>query len=258
MVNHPPEEFYKNIAHKYHWLLSSWEKVMERQMEELVPLLMKYNVKSVLDCACGTGLQAIGLKKAGFDVVGSDLSKEMLAVAKANLEKEKIKDLQLIEADFREVSKKVGRKFDAVICMGNSLPHLFGDKEILKALRSIYDCLKDDGVAIIEIRNYDKMLQEKNRFLPLRIHEEKDDKVISILYVFDYLEDRIRFNVVYLIEEKSTGEKRIEVEAVDYNPIRSYVFMELLNEAGFVDIQKAECGPNVQYTAAKESFEKRK
>ena len=125
-------------------------------------------------------------------------------------------------------------------------------------MRSIYDCLKDDGIAIIEIRNYDKMLQEKNRFLPLRIHEEKDDKVISILYVFDYLEDRIRFNVVYLIEEKSTGEKRIEVEAVDYNPIRSYVFMELLNEAGFVDIQKAECGPNVQYTAAKESFEKRK
>lgn len=251
MVDHPPEEFYKNIAHKYHWLLSSWEKVMERQMEELVPLLRKYNVKSVLDCACGTGLQAIGLKKAGFDVVGSDLSKEMLAVAKTNLEQEGIDDLRLIEADFREVSKKVDRKFDAVICMGNSLPHLFGDDEILKALKSIYDCLKDNGVAIIEIRNYDRMLQESNRFLPLRIHEEKDDKVISVLYVLDYLEDLIRFNVVYLIEEKSTGEKRIEVEVVDYNPIRSSVFLDLLEKAGFGDIQKIESGPNVLYIAIK-------
>lgn len=199
----------------------------------------------------GQGLQAIGLKKAGFDVVGSDLSKEMLAVAKTNLEQEGIDDLRLIEADFREVSKKVDRKFDAVICMGNSLPYLFGDDEILKALKSIYDCLKDNGVAIIEIRNYDRMLQESNRFLPLRIHEEKDDKVISVLYVLDYLEDLIRFNVVYLIEEKSTGEKRIEVEVVDYNPIRSSVFLDLLEKAGFGDIQKIESGPNVLYIAIK-------
>jgi len=60
-----------------------------------------------------------------------------------------------------------------------------------------------------------------------------------------------RFNVVYLIEEKSTGEKRIEAEVVDYNPIRSSAFLDLLHTAGFGDIQKMESGPNVQYTAIK-------
>jgi len=90
MCDYTPEKFYRNIAHKYHWFLSSWEDVMERQMAVLVPLLEKHNARSVLDCACGTGLQVIGLKKTGFVVTGSDLSGEMLAVARSNLEREGI------------------------------------------------------------------------------------------------------------------------------------------------------------------------
>ncbi|MFY9564638.1 MAG: class I SAM-dependent methyltransferase, partial [Limnochordia bacterium] len=155
MVNHNPEEFYKNIAHRYHWFFSSWENVMNRQMEQLVPLLRKHKIRSVLDCACGTGLQLIGLAESGFDVVGSDLSENMLAVARRNLEKEGIGDVQLIQADFREINKKIDRKFDAVICMGNSIPHLLEEDEILKALRSIHDCLDNEGISVIETRNYD-------------------------------------------------------------------------------------------------------
>ena len=225
---------------------------MERQMAVLVPLLEKHNARSVLDCACGTVLQVIGLKKAGFVVTGSDLSGEMLAVARSNLEREGINDVQLIQSDFREINKKAGRQFDAVICMGNSIPHLFGDDEVLKALRSIYDCLKDDGIAVIEMRNYDRMLKDKPRFLPLRIHEEKDGQIVSVLYVLDYLQDRIRFNVVYLTKDKDTGAEEIDVEAVDYNPIRSSVFVDMLTRVGYMDIQVTEQGPNIQYTAVKQ------
>lgn len=229
---------------------------MNRQMEQLVPLLRKHKIRSVLDCACGTGLQLIGLAESGFDVVGSDLSENMLAVARRNLEKEGIGDVQLIQADFREINKKIDRKFDAVICMGNSIPHLFGDDEVLKALRSIYDCLKDDGIAVIEMRNYDRMLKDKPRFLPLRIHEEKDGQIVSVLYVLDYLQDRIRFNVVYLTKDKDTGAEEIDVEAVDYNPIRSSVFVDMLTRVGYMDIQVTEQGPNIQYTAVKQKRER--
>ncbi len=251
MSHSNPEEFYKNIAHRYHWFFSSWDDVMKRQMEQLVPLLREYRVHSVLDCACGTGLQVIGLRKAGFDVVGSDLSEDMLAVAGRNLEKEGIGDVQLVQADFREINKKIDKKFDAVICMGNAIPHLFGNDEILKALLSIYGCLEDKGVAVIETRNYDKMLKDKYRFLPMRIHEEKDGFIISILYVFDYLPGLIKFNVVYLVENPSTGERKMEVEVVDYNPVSRDVFVQLMEQAGFADVQAIECGPNILYTAVK-------
>ena len=251
MSHSNPEEFYKNIAHRYHWFFSSWDDVMKRQMEQLVPLLREYRVHSVLDCACGTGLQVIGLRKAGFDVVGSDLSEDMLAVAGRNLEKEGIGDVQLVQADFREINKKIDKKFDAVICMGNAIPHLFGNDEILKALLSIYGCLEDKGVAVIETRNYDKMIKDKYRFLPMRIHKEKDGFIISILYVFDYLPGLIKFNVVYLVENPSTGERKMEVEVVYYNPVSRDVFVQLMEQAGFADVQAIECGPNILYTAVK-------
>ena len=116
------QDFYGSIAEKYHWFFSSWENIMNREMDELVPFLQKYNVNSVLDCACGTGLQSIGLAKHGFRVVGSDLSLKMLERASENAKQANV-NLELVHSDFRELQKNINNTFDAVICMGNSIPH---------------------------------------------------------------------------------------------------------------------------------------
>jgi len=65
------------------------------------------------------------------------------------------------------------------------------------------------------------------------------------------LDDLIRFNIVYLIEDKLSGTKNMEVEIVDYNPIKSELFIDLLKETGFIDIEKKEIGPNIHFTAIK-------
>jgi glycine/sarcosine N-methyltransferase len=251
MGNHQTEKFYDNIAEKYHWFFSSWDDVMKRQMQELIPLLHKYKVHTILDCSCGTGLQAIGLAKEGFSVVGSDLSEKMLEVARANAEKEGITDIAFMQSDFREVRSKVNGTFDAVISFGNSIPHLKSNSDILDAFTNTYNCLKSGGLAAFDIRNYDDMLAKKQRFLPMRIHAEKDGKIVSILYVLDYLDDIVRFNVVYLIDDKSSGNKSMEVEVSDYNPVKRTVFVNLLKEAGFINIEKREIGPNIHFTAFK-------
>jgi glycine/sarcosine N-methyltransferase len=253
MCNHQTEKFYENIAEKYHWFFSSWDEVMKRQMQELVPLLKKYKVKTILDCSCGTGLQTIGLAKEGFSVVGSDLSDKMLDIARRNTEKEGVTGIVFIKSDFGEIRSKFDGTFDAVISFGNSIPHLHSNSEILKAFKNIYDCLKNGGIAIFDIRNYDDLLIKKPKFLPMRIHAEKDGNIVSILYVFDYLQNLVRFNVVYLIEEKSSGHKSIEVEIIDYNPIKSEVFVNLLKEVGFISIEKKEMGPNLHFIAFKSS-----
>lgn len=249
MDNHQTEKFYDNIAEKYHWFFSSWDSLMKRQMQELTPLLLKSKVRTILDCSCGTGLQAIGLVKEGFSVIGSDLSDKMLEVARVNAEKEGITDMVFIQSDFREVRRKVDGTFDAVISYGNSIPHLKSNSDILSAFRNIYDCLKNGGLAVFEIRNYDDMLAKKQRFLPMRIHTEKDGKIVSILYVLDYLDDVVRFNVIYLIDDTISGNKSMEVEVSDYNPIKSTVFTDLLREAGFINIEKKEMGFNIQFIA---------
>ena len=43
------------------------------------------NVKTVLDCACGTGHHVYMMSKMDFEVSGSDYSTSMLEVAKNNL-----------------------------------------------------------------------------------------------------------------------------------------------------------------------------
>ena len=83
----------------------------------------------------------------------------------------------------------------------------------------------------------------------MRINDVKDDIRYSIIYVFDYLDRKIRFNVLYLIEDLTTGKKHMETESVDYNPIRKTQFMDLLTEAGFRKILVEGNDRNIQYAA---------
>ena len=110
------------------------------------------------------------------------------------------------------------------------------DEDIEKAVSSIYNRINPNGIAVIEIRDYDKMLEEKKRFRPMRIHDTRDGFRYSILYVFDYLPKIIRFNIVYLIENLETNEKFMEQESVDYNPIKQADLINFLKSAGFASV----------------------
>ena len=45
------------------------------------------------------------------------------------------------------------------------------DEDINKAVSSIYGRINHHGIAIIEMWDYDKMLADKERFLPMRIND---------------------------------------------------------------------------------------
>ena len=208
---------------------------MEAQAKEIAAVLEKFEVKTILDCSCGDGLQAIELAKLGYAVDGGDISVNMLKKAAEYAEKENVA-INFRQVDFRELEKKITKTYDCVLSWGNSIPHLMTADDIKKAVRSIYNRLNADGIAIVEMRNYDEMLANKNRFLPMRINDVKDRFRYSILYVFDYFPDFVRFNIVYLIENLETSEKYMEQESVDYNPIKRADFIEYLKEAGFVKV----------------------
>lgn len=73
-----------------------------------------------------------------------------------------------------------------------------------------------------------------------------------VLFVFDYLEKTIQFNVVYLILDKASGERKMEVESVEYNPIGKDLFLKLLNETGFKDISVKDTRTNYIFTAIRD------
>lgn len=120
-------------------------------------LLEKHEVKSVLDLSCGTGSQVFWLSKQGFEVIGVDISKKMLKIARGKANRF-VQKIQLKEGDMRK--SQIGR-FDSVITIFNSIGHLI-KADFEKAIRNINKNLKPGGIYIFDIFNLDYLLYKDN------------------------------------------------------------------------------------------------
>jgi SAM-dependent methyltransferase len=83
-----------------------------------------------LDAACGTGRHARHLAELGHDVVGIDLTPEMLERAAAN-----VPDGRVLVGDLRDIPLEDGR-FDLVVC-GLALSHLTALEEAVSELARV-------------------------------------------------------------------------------------------------------------------------
>ncbi|MFX0070850.1 MAG: class I SAM-dependent methyltransferase [Candidatus Hermodarchaeota archaeon] len=214
--------FYEEFVDNYDKLIS-WELRAKRETNFFKTLFEKNNVKKVLDCSCGTGQHTIIFNQLGFEATGSDISKAMIRKAKENAEKNQI-TAKFIVADFRNLTNIFEEKFDAIITVGNSLPHLMNKKEIKKAVREMYKLLNSNGTLIIEQRNFDKLIKNNIRFMPMTIREDQ-----AFFYVLDYYPKKITFNVINL---KYTN-KEFKVFSVDYNPLKKDKLIKIIRKSGF-------------------------
>lgn len=155
-------DFYDQLADDYHLIFPDWDASMAYQAAALERLLLDgLDARShrILDCACGIGTQAIGLARAGHDVVGSDLS--ALAAARAATEAEsRGTKLAVTAADMRALPFRA-QAFEAVVCADNSLPHLLTAQDVRAALVGMRRVLREDGMLVITVRDYDEARRTK-------------------------------------------------------------------------------------------------
>jgi len=135
---------YKILADVYDILNPKEEIFAQKSFFE--KLVGDYSVSRVLDCACGTGWHLSMFHDMGLTSFGSDISPEMLAMAKKNLEG---KYIPLKVEDFRTLDHSWGDTFDMIGCLTTSLPHMKTDEDVVRALSSIYDRLSDNGILVI-------------------------------------------------------------------------------------------------------------
>lgn len=143
------------------------------QKEFLLEKLRSHNVRTVLDVACGTGLDSMLLVEEGFQVVSTDFSDKMLAYAleerwnrrnEPNFNNWVIKEANwmTLAEDLEGVNIPEGG-FDAVICIGSSLPHVpepnCDQSNTKLALRNIASFVKPGGLLIVDHRNFDELLR---------------------------------------------------------------------------------------------------
>jgi SAM-dependent methyltransferase len=115
----------------------------------------------VLDAGCGYGRVALPLARAGYDVIGLDLSKDMIRAAHDAVHGTETR-LGLVVGSFSRLPFAAGR-FDAVICLWSAFNELLEDREQVDAIREMWRVLAGGGIALIEGRPYTEATDEDIR-----------------------------------------------------------------------------------------------
>jgi ubiquinone/menaquinone biosynthesis C-methylase UbiE len=109
----------------------------------------------VLELATGTGRVLIPLAKAGYEVVGVDLSPAMLEIARAKVGAEPgiAGRVQLVQGDMRDLS--LGRRFPLVLIPARAFQHLIEPSDQRRALHCVRRHLEPGGQFVVDLFDAD-------------------------------------------------------------------------------------------------------
>ena len=216
---------YREFAERYDLFYPQWQQFNQVYVDFFRKLFNENDVETVRDCACGTGRDLHLFHSLGFDVSGSDISEAMLSRAKENLSSRGI-NIRLEKTDFRELPRPDRKPFDSVVCLSTSLPHLTEDSEIVRALNSMREVLRDGGILVLTQGMCDRQMKERTRFIA-----ETNTRDFSRVFMIEYLEKTFRVNVLDLVHtEKKSDFKEIRF---DFRVLLRDDYEKLLTRAGF-------------------------
>ena len=194
---------------------------------------------ALLDIGCGTGGLYHALETAypgGITYTGIDLDSAMIAKAQAKSTSlpsppAPATPAEFIEMDMLNVGQRFAHgRFAVVTCVGNTLVHLPDEDSILTLLRGVFSVLRPGGEFILQILNYDHIL----------------DTPVTTLPIID--KGSVRMERSYLLTDSGHLEFRIELSQPESEgvgtpprstmhllyPIRKYALLRLLRQARFI------------------------
>lgn len=232
--------FFSRLAHHYDRTFS-WPQRLSEEIPFLLKYLKKNNAKTVLDLGCGTGEHVIALAKLGFNMTGVDANEDMLANAIEKLAKQKEtvrKNIEFLPIPLSDLESLGERRFDAVFCIGNMLPNVLDYEKELPVLKKI---LSPKATLIIQIKNFDRLMEEKERFINLNFSfsESGDEweKEYAFLRFYDFRRDGLLdINIETLVSDGKAW-RSYGIETNVQKPILKRNLTRLLKTLGFSKIK---------------------
>ena len=124
--------------------------------------------RTAVDLACGTGSVTAILARKGLQVIGVDMSEEMLTVAS-----QKAEDAWFICQPLQEL--RLPKAVDMAVCALDSLDYITNPDDCKEAIRRVYKYLNPGGIFIFDVNT-----PEKLRAMDGQVFLDEDDDVYCV------------------------------------------------------------------------------
>jgi SAM-dependent methyltransferase len=225
--------FYDQLAPVFD-VMTDWASRLEVEEPFLLQLLQRVDAHTVLDAACGSGGHALALAERGYSVAGTDISRVMIKLARS-----KAADVKNVSFHVAELGDLVHRfpPFDVTLCLGNSLPHLLTEADLLGALTDMAASLRPGGLLVLHNLNYDRRWQVRPRWFAVDSGHFQGRQVLVWRFA-DYQdtpEPRINFHIA-VFQESDEGGWSVEVNSTPQRPLFQADLIRLLPAAGLTEL----------------------
>ncbi len=237
-----------------------WPSRLTLELPFISGILQERGARTILDAAAGTGMHAIALVQLGYQASGADISHGMIEQARLNARSAGVQAHFEIGA-FGELKHTFdGTTFDALLCLGNSLPHLLSRDALDKTLADFAACLRPSGTLLIQNRNFDSVVANQARWMEPQSHSENGAEwIFQRFYDFD-IDGLLTFNMV-ILKRHGQGSWSQQVISSRMRPLLKVELVLSLMEAGFNSLElygkmggepfDAELSPNLVVLARK-------
>lgn len=99
---------------------------------------------SLLDLACGSGNLTVPLARRGVEMIGVDLSADMLTIAR-----EKLPDTVFLQQDMRALA--LDGEVDGAVCALDSINHLCRTADVKAVFDGVYATLQKGGLFVFDV-----------------------------------------------------------------------------------------------------------
>jgi len=177
--------------------LFDFEDVMDFLWDKYIEELKTLNVKTILDIGCGSGGFMLKAKEAGFEVVGIDISKEMIENASK-------KGLEVYHKDLCDFDGK----FDACVAIFDVINYM-DEEYVSNFFKCVKDVLNKDGYFLFDINTLYGFEEIAQGTLAI-----EDENIYGILN--SEFDDKIMETKITVFEQKDNCYQKEEGKIIQY------------------------------------------
>ncbi len=220
------EVIYSDFAYLYDKLMydvdySKWADFIEEILKK-----NRLNPGLLLDLGCGTGSLTIEMSKRGYDMIGLDISEDMLSCAK---EKSVGEGLNILYLNQSMTEFELYGTVDVVLCLMDSINYILEDEELYSVFRLVNNYLNPGGLFIFDINSRYKFENTLANNIFYEVGEE-------ITYIWENNYDRndkiCEFDLTFFVKDEGCYQRHDEIHVE--RSFETGEILEALEKSGLV------------------------